>query len=390
MHIGFIEDTHFHGGTQIWVTEAVQAFIERGHEVTLLAPTGSWVAEKCLPLGAHISTYDWDDVVHESAQDQESWTAALKKCDVAVCTVHPPREGFHCSIFAARCIRQSNLKTHLIPKTGTIVPEYLREFYLPDETINGSVIAITGFTRQYLIEGYQIPSEKVALVYQGTDVHRFRHSENAKAEARALYPLPANAAPILGSIGSFEHRKGHPVLFDALKDLVNGPQPRPDSQFNGRRDAPQPDAHLMMVGDGPDEEMLKEQVKASGLENHVTFFPFTREPNTIFERIDITVLPSLYKEGLPNVLLESMSMGVPVVSSNLGGVPEIVIDGSTGYMVEPGNKKALSDAIEKLWKNQENYQQMKTNARKLMVDQFDKITQFDRFISHFQELLVSL
>ncbi len=108
-----------------------------------------------------------------------------------------------------------------------------------------------------------------------------------------------------------------------------------------------PNAHLMMVGDGPDETMLKERVKTLGLERNISFFPFTDEPNYIFERLDMTVLPSLYKEGLPNVLLESMSMGVPVVSSNIGGVSEIVIDGETGYMVEPGDKSALANAINK-------------------------------------------
>ena len=142
----------------------------------------------------------------------------------------------------------------------------------------------------------------------------------------------------------------------------------------------------MMVGDGPDEAMLKEKVQALGLERNVSFFPFTDEPNYIFERLDITVLPSLYKEGLPNVLLESMSMGVPVVSSNIGGVSEIVIDGETGYMVEPGDKSALAGAIKKVWANQNNYQEMKINARKLIVEQFDKATQFERFISHFQTL----
>ena len=69
------------------------------------------------------------------------------------------------------------METHLIPKTGTIVPEYLREFYLPDESIQSSVIAITDFTRSYLIETYHIPAEKVALIYQGTDTERFQHSE---------------------------------------------------------------------------------------------------------------------------------------------------------------------------------------------------------------------
>ena len=142
----------------------------------------------------------------------------------------------------------------------------------------------------------------------------------------------------------------------------------------------------MMVGDGPDETMLKERVKTLGLEGNVSFFPFTDEPNYIFERLDMTVLPSLYKEGLPNVLLESMSMGVPVVSSNIGGVSEIVIEGETGYMVEPGDKSALANAIKKVWANQNNYQEMKIKARKLITDKFNKATQFERFVSHFLAL----
>jgi glycosyltransferase involved in cell wall biosynthesis len=225
-----------------------------------------------------------------------------------------------------------------------------------------------------LIEVYNIPAERVALIYQGTDIERFRHLDSAWKEARNRYPLPRNASPILGSIGSFEPRKGHPVLFEALKELVKNALPN---------------VHLMMVGDGPDEITLKEKVKALGLERNVSFFPFTDEPNYVFERLDITVLPSLNKEGLPNVLLESMSMGAPVVSSDIGGVSEIVIDGETGYMVEPGNKSALADAIKKVWANQTNYQEMSVKARKLIVEQFDKVTQFERFISHFYTLKIS-
>lgn len=371
MHIGFIEDTHLHGGTQIWVTEAVRAFIEKGEEVSLLAPGGSWVVAQCGSTGAIITTYDWDRVVREDTHNREIWTKSLSKCDVAVCTVHPPREGFHCSVFAARCIKEGGLETHLIPKTGTIVPEYLREFYLPDETLDSSVIAITDFTRQYLIDTYKIPAEKIALIYQGTDTDRFRHSDIARKEARGRYPLPDDATPVLGSIGSFEHRKGHPVLFDALSDLVNGPLPN---------------AHLMMVGDGPDEAMLKDRVQALGLERSVSFFPFTDDPTYVFECLDVTVLPSLYKEGLPNVLLESMAMGVPVVSSNIGGVREIVFNGETGYMVDPGDTPALAEAIRKIWGDRENYQVMKNKARKLIEEQFDKKKQFERFISHFYTL----
>jgi glycosyltransferase involved in cell wall biosynthesis len=369
MHICFIEDTHLHGGTQIWVTEANRSFLASGAEVTILAPYESWLVKQCAETKAHIATYDWGEVVKREAHHIKIWTDALRDCDVAVCTVHPPREGFHSSIFAAYCIKHGNLKTHLIPKTGTIVPEYLRQFYLPDETISSSVITIADFTRRYLIDTYKIPAEIVTRIYQGTDIRLMTSTTKDRAESLKRYPLPESASPIIGYAGSFEHRKGLPVMLDAVSNLASGPLP---------------DIHLMLVGDGPDEEMLSERTRSLGIEKNVTFFSFTREPKFIFDRIDITVLSSLFKEGLPNILLESMAMQVPVVSSNLGGVSEIVINGETGYMVEPGDSEQLADAILKLWSDQAAYLQMSKNTRQLMEEKFDKETQFKQFLEYFE------
>lgn len=372
MHIGFIEDTHLHGGTQIWVTEANRAFLERGAQVTVLAPHGSWVIEQCKQTSANLATYDWDEVVQEKPEHIKIWTEALAECDVALCTVHPPREGFHCSVFAAHCIKQGRLKTHLIPKTGTIVPSYLREFYLPDESIRSSIIAIADFTRRYLIEHYKIPADLINLIYQGTDIQLLQSTPAGKKEALRRYPLQEDATPILAYAGSFEHRKGLPVLLDAVFKLAASSLPA---------------VHLMLVGDGPDEAALKEQVREMGIEANVSFFPFTREPKFIFERADITVLSSLYKEGLPNILLESMAMGKPVVSTNLGGVPEIVIDGETGYSVDIEDSTQLANAIHELWSDHEAYMRMSMNARALMEQQFDKHKQFDRFLETFESLI---
>jgi glycosyltransferase involved in cell wall biosynthesis len=145
--------------------------------------------------------------------------------------------------------------------------------------------------------------------------------------------------------------------------------------------------HLLMVGDGPDERVLREMAEALGLEDHISFFAFTDEPNYVFEMLDLTVLPSLEKEGLPNVLLESMSMGVPVVSSRIGGIAEIVIPGETGSMVDPGEPGELAEAIHALWADQDRYQRMKIKARELIASQFDKAAQYDRFLAHFRALV---
>lgn len=371
MDIGFIEDTHLRGGTQIWVTEANKFFLDRGEKTTILAPEGSFVVEECKKDGAKAFTYDYEKVVLKNTKSKKIWKEALQKCDVAVCTVHPPRDSFHCSVFAAECIKENNINTILIPKTGTIVPEYKQKFYLPDKSINSRVIAITEFTYKYLIDSYQIPEYLTELIYQGTDVKRFTASEGRKVKSFKRYPIPKNASPVLGNVGMFEERKGQIILLEAVLELVKGPFP---------------DLHLMLVGEGPDEHMLKNKVIEMKLENNVSFFPFTREPMYVFERIDILVLSSIYKEGLPNVLLEAMSMEVPVVSSKMAGVPEIIEDGKTGYMVEPGKSDQLAGAILKLWSDPLAYKKIRKSGRELMETNFDKDIQFTKFLEYFHQI----
>ena len=148
-----------------------------------------------------------------------------------------------------------------------------------------------------------------------------------------------------------------------------------------------PDVHLLLVGDGPDEQMLRSKASELGLEGHVSFFPFTREPAQIFEVIDILLLSSLYKEGLPNVILEALSMGRPIVATRMAGVPEAVIDGETGWMVEPGDVEGLTRAVTKLWRNPTECRRMGRAGRRLAETRFDKRHQFDAFLEHFASLI---
>jgi len=373
MHICFIEDTQLHGGTQIWVSEAVRAFLAAGHEVTVLTAADGFNATDTAMTDARVVTYDYDAVTAQDARHQAIWTDALAPADVAVCTVHPPRDGFHCSVFAAKCIAEAGLDTVLQPKTGTIVPDYLTEFYAPPYDIRSHVISITDFTRRYLIDTYGIPEDRVSLVYQGTDVATFTPSEERAAEARARYPLPDGAFPVIGCIGSFEHRKGQVQLLDAI-DQVRSTVPN---------------VHVMLVGDGPDEAMLRAHVAERGLEPHVTFFPFTTEPAHVFEILDILALSSTHKEGLPNVLLEALAMGVPVVSSRLAGTPEVVIEGVTGLLVEPGDVDGLATAIRTLADDDEARTRMGAAGQRMMQDDFDKLHQFDAFLDHFARVVAT-
>lgn len=80
-------------------------------------------------------------------------------------------------------------------------------------------------------------------------------------------------------------------------------------------------------------------------------------------------------------------MNVPVVSTNIGGVPEVVFDGQTGYMVEPGNSELLAEAILNLWTNQDVYRKMCVQARKVITERFDKENQFEQFLNYFSSII---
>ena len=117
----------------------------------------------------------------------------------------------------------------------------------------------------------------------------------------------------------------------------------------------------------------------------VTFIPFTSNPEEILALLDILVVPNLYKEGLPNVILESI--GVPVVSSRLAGIPEAVRDGETGVLVSPGDIRGLASAIVGLWRDRDTYAQMQDRALHLVksvVDCKSKLEQYLRFLERMQ------
>ena len=105
--------------------------------------------------------------------------------------------------------------------------------------------------------------------------------------------------------------------------------------------------HLLVVGDGDLRDTLRARVEAAGLSSRVHFLGGRRDLGDLLSAIDMFVLPSLW-EGLPLSLVLAMGAGVPVVSTTVGGVPEVVEDGRTGLLVPPGDAAALGVAVARL------------------------------------------
>lgn len=153
----------------------------------------------------------------------------------------------------------------------------------------------------------------------------------------AIVPLPDGSPPLfatsggeprIGVIGRLSPEKGVDVLLAACAVLARDSIP----------------FHLVVIGDGPEQERLQAIVERDNLRECVTFAGRLDISRAIYAALDVVVIPS-HTEGLPNVLLEAIGCGIPVVSTKVGAVPEVIGSSRAGIIVPTGDPDALAKAI---------------------------------------------
>ncbi|RYX81575.1 glycosyltransferase family 1 protein [bacterium] len=215
----------------------------------------------------------------------------------------------------------------------------------------GRLIAVANSVREYLVE-QGVPEAKIDLLYYGVDIHRFTPpTDQEKAEAKQSFGLSPQARTI-SVVASLIDRKGHRFLLDAVANLPS-------------------DLQLLFAGEGALEEDLRAQTKALGLEDRVHFLGFQRDVERVLAATDTLCLPSL-KEGLPISIMEAQARAVTVVAARTAGIPEVVREGETGFMCEPGDVESLRLALERALENPERSRQIGKAARTLIETNFDR------------------
>ena len=217
------------------------------------------------------------------------------------------------------------------------------------ETMNfaESILSVSEDIKLHVVN-LGIEEDKIIVVPNGVDIEKFKPL--GKKNSRNLLNLPENKNIILfvGSLGSI---KGVEYLIKAAKDFVNT------------------DTELYLVG--RDDGLKKSLVKMAQELKIIDFIKFIGPVN--HEKIpiwisasDILVLPSL-SEGRPNVVLEALACEVPVVATDVGGIPELMIEGETGYLVPAKNPVQLSEKINKLLENENLRAKMGKFGRKSII-----------------------
>lgn len=185
----------------------------------------------------------------------------------------------------------------------------------------GAVVAVSAALRERLV-AHGVDPAHVQVLRNGVDTEIFRPI--ARADARATLALPTG--PVIAVVGNLVPEKGVDLVLDAVAAL--------------------PDATVVIVGDGPERARLEAQAHALGIAERVRFLAVRpqRELAKVYSAADVLVLASS-REGWPNVLLEAMACGTPVVATAVGGVQEIVTSRVAGRVVAERSGAALADAL---------------------------------------------
>ena len=135
-----------------------------------------------------------------------------------------------------------------------------------------------------------------------------------------------------------------------------------------------PDIPLKIVGNGPEENFLKEKIKNEKLNNiELCGYKIGEELANIISKASFVIVPSICYENNPMSIIEAYSLGVPVIGTNLGGIPEIIVEGETGFTFSVNNYKELQDCIYKAFHLEKNkYEKMCQNARNFAVKYFSE------------------
>ena len=191
-------------------------------------------------------------------------------------------------------------------------------------------IAASGAIRDILVHD-GIAASQVSVVHDGIDVARVQRLPAVDAHVEFWLP---HGVPLIVNVGALVGHKGQTHLLDAMPLVM--------------RDVP--DAHLVILGEGELRAPLERQVKELHLERAVRMPGFRDDVLSLMKSADLFVMSSV-TEGLGSAVLDAMAMGLAVVGTRAGGIPEAVVHGETGLLVPPGEPKPLAAAIVRLLKD---------------------------------------
>jgi glycosyltransferase involved in cell wall biosynthesis len=225
-----------------------------------------------------------------------------------------------------------------------------------------AAITVSESLAQYAVK-HGIPAERIAVVHNGVPVF---HDYAERETPRGTWNI--------GCMALYRPRKGLETLLDAMAQMLQA----------GLK------VKLRAVGkfETPDyEREIHERVAKLGIAEHVEWRGFRSDTPAEFAAMDLFVLPSLFGEGMPMVVLEAMSFGVPVIASRVEGIPEAIVDGRDGLIVPPGDAASLAEAAARFFCGELPWNVIRHRARARQVAHFSTESMAGRTADVYRRVL---
>lgn len=232
--------------------------------------------------------------------------------------------------------------------------------------LSDMVISNTRGGEKLLLQKFHLTHPRIKVIYNGVDLHQENNSVKKKEFLKEIGL--SGDKKIVGFIGRLEKQKGAQYLIDAMRILYEQ-----DSSV-----------YAPIIGDGKQKNVLEKYSQSKGCK--AIFLGWKEDASRYLTSFDLLVLPSLW-EGMPNVVLEAMKQGIPVIATSVGGNIEIIEDGITGFLVEPGNSQALAEKIKMVLSLSESEKtSVITNAKDKVINNFN----IDKMVKEFEDTYMSL
>jgi glycosyltransferase involved in cell wall biosynthesis len=221
---------------------------------------------------------------------------------------------------------------------------------------SNKIIAVSDFTKRELLQYYKVNADKIRVIHNGVDTHKFQPATDKRKVKQELGFNPDDIAVL--SVGRLYARKGLFTLIESMPAVVRS--------F--------PRVKFIISGKGQSNEMKKLVAHAQklGVNDNIVFtgyYPDKKLPR-LYQAADVFAFSTFY-ENLPFAVLEALSTGLPVVTTRVGGIPEMIDSGKNGFLVQPFNSRELSDRILYLLEHPAAASEMAFLARKIILERFD-------------------
>ncbi len=213
-----------------------------------------------------------------------------------------------------------------------------------------------------------VPSRKLAVVLNGIDTNVFAERAESLTLRRSL-GIPDDAR-VIGSVGRLNEVKRQDLLIRAVAALRSG----------------LPNVRLLLIGDGPEKENLIVLSKELGLSEAVIFGGYQSQPQRFLQGMDIFAMSSRL-EGLPLALLEAWAAGLPVVSSDVGGIPKVVKSGTNGLLFPNGDLEQLVASLERLLSDPELAAEIGRAGRATVLESYTLDRMAAEYERHYREVI---